>query len=180
MANYHESGSICKANKIPCPLGADSHIEANSQEEFQSALESKMKNEMLSSVSKTSKNDYSKSIPNGTILISYDGMDSVNMQKYGTSASVTVNETTKRGTTKIDVNVYDGGDFKPEALLDSVTETLHEKGFRGNVEFKINSKYNQNEIKCYDPEDEESDPSDGGKYGIEYGHWGLYANVKVE
>lgn len=45
MAKYHDSGTVCKATVNACPLGADAHIEAADEAEFENALKVKLTSE---------------------------------------------------------------------------------------------------------------------------------------
>lgn len=287
MAKFHDSGTICKATKRPCPLGGDdAHIEADNMQDFENKLAEKMKvesetakvkvnyddldtEELLHEATEAFGDDISEhgmiavayndeaeprspeeksaiaqamikklkshiseddsdyiahiftaahaegslnekdlkdaafalqalseygleteswgdeiiiaDLKEGGSLISYGGNDIENMQRYGTSATVKVSSFSENGKpTELEINVYDGDTLKTDELIgDSVTK-LKRLGITGDVNIKINSKYGIEHIKAYDSENEDSDPDDGGRYGIEVGHYGLYAFATID
>lgn len=123
--------------------------------------------------------EVAKRLKPGSKLIEYGGDDLELWRRYGTSASISVE---KYSANKVDINlhVYDGNDAKMDKLIGDTIEELQNKGFTGRqMDFKITAKYGQENIDAYDEMDEEEENPDerGGKYGIEVGHYGLYAHV---
>lgn len=80
----------------------------------------------------------------------------------------------------VSVRVYDGNDFKPDVLIGDSVAKLSKRGFQVNAVFNIDTKYGLDNIRAYDPEDEDSSPGEGGAYGIEVGHRGLQAVVYID
>lgn len=118
----------------------------------------------------------------GTELASYGGDNAFMMERYGTSADVTIKKFSKNNVA-VDLHVYDGHDANMDQLIGDAVDEIKKRGFTGprkTVSFKISAKYGAEYIDAFDEMDDDSQEDAGGKYGVEVGHEGLYAEVAVD
>lgn len=174
MAKYHDSGTICKASKRPCPLGGDDeHIDAENTQDFEKKLAEKIQAEDV--VEKSS--DFK--LEEGSEVIGYESTNTKLMRRYGTSSSVVITRVNEENAaTELAVDVYNGSDLKPEVLIEDSLAKLKEHGVTGKVIFDFTAKYGR--IDAHDPEDEDSDPYSAGVHNIEVGYYGVTASTNID